>query len=195
LAHPRAPASRPSIPTPRSPAPLALPRVLPAPPRCTLLGPPFSRLHAEPPASSSRRARDNYLHRTVAPALWLPWRGLRSSHPCPCALCQPRRRCVAAWCISRPTDQRARARHYTWKLKYRQHVRVVSVYPLPAYSLSFVYPSLCLPSASPPWCGGPVRLAWCSRCDSLRGLPTVAPAWPLRYPDEPASRTACPAAP
>jgi hypothetical protein len=26
-----------------------------------------------------------------------------------------------------------------------QHVRMVSVYPLPAYSLSFVYPSLCLP--------------------------------------------------
>jgi hypothetical protein len=36
--------------------------------------PPFSKLRAEPPASSSRRARENYLHRTVASALWMPRR-------------------------------------------------------------------------------------------------------------------------
>jgi hypothetical protein len=133
----------------------------------------------------------------------------RLSHPCLYMPGQPRRRCVAAWCVSWPTDQRARTRPCTQKRRYQrtrprsrfvavvraQHVRVVSVYPLPAYSLSFVYPSLCLPPASPPWRGGPARLAWCRRCGSLRGLPTAAPTWPMRYPGEPASRMACPAAP
>lgn len=95
-----------------------------------------------------------------------------------------------AWHVSRPTDQRARERLCTRKRRYRQthprsrfvavvraqHVRVVSVYPLPTYSLSFVYPSLCLPSASLPWRGGPARLAWCSRC----GSPGMASALPRR---------------
>jgi hypothetical protein len=185
---------------------LSFPSSLPASPRCMLLGPHSLNFAQNRPQAAVVAPEKTT---STAPSRLLygcPGEFPRSS--CPCAPGEPRRRCVAAWCDSRPTDQRAHARPCTWKRRFRQ-TRPRSRFspsccaarprgerlPLPAYSLSFVYPSLCLPPASPPWRGGPTRLAWCSRCSSLRGLPTAAPAWPLRYPDEPASRTACPAVP
>jgi hypothetical protein len=177
---------------------LSFPHSIPASPRCTLLDPHYLGF-----AQNRPQAAVDVPKKTTSIALsrllyGCPSEFPRSSHPCPCAPGQPRRRCVAAWCGSRPTDQRARVRPCTRKRRFRQ-TRPRSRFlpsccaarprgehlPLPAYSLSFVYPSLCLPPASPPWRGGPARLAWCSRCGSLRGLPTAAPAWPLRYPGSP----------